>query len=62
MNYTEMTDEALALMSDDLDRARLLNGGATFSNHPSHNFTGIDGRCMDCDCRRFGRHAPYPCI
>lgn len=41
--------------------AAALNDGQTFSNHPSHDFTGIDGRCMNCDCRPFGRHAPRPC-
>jgi len=38
-----------------------LNGGRTFTNHPSHVFFGIDGRCDRCDCRPFGRHAPHPC-
>lgn len=72
MHYTELSDEALHVMSEDLHAARevtaqqeiasRLNNGAFYGNHPSHNFTGIDGRCMDCDCRPFGRHAPNPCI
>jgi hypothetical protein len=41
--------------------AAILNEGEIFPNHPSHSFTGIDGRCMDCDCRPRGRHAPNPC-
>jgi hypothetical protein len=41
--------------------AARLNDGATYANHPSHDFTGIDGRCMYCDCRPFGRHAPVAC-
>jgi len=41
--------------------AAALNNGATYANHPSHNFTGIDGRCMNCDCRPWGRHAPVQC-
>lgn len=41
--------------------AARLNDGATYTNHPSHAFYGIDGRCMNCDCRPFGRHAPEPC-
>lgn len=45
-----------------MDIAARLNDGAVFVNHPSHNFTGIDGRCMNCDCRPFGRHAPEPCF
>lgn len=30
-------------------------------NHPSHAFGGEDGRCMWCDARPYGRHAPYAC-
>jgi hypothetical protein len=41
--------------------AARLNDGEFFGNHPSHNFNGLDGRCADCDCRPFGRHAPHPC-
>lgn len=46
---------------DQLTIAARLNDGQTFTNHPSHDFNGIDGRCMWCDCRPFGRHAPHPC-
>lgn len=38
-----------------------LNAGRTYENHPSHSFTGEEGRCMYCDCRAYGRHAPNPC-
>lgn len=41
--------------------AATLNAGRIFANHDSHDFVGIDGRCMWCDCRAFGRHAPYVC-
>lgn len=43
-----------------VDVALRLNG-TLHANHPSHDFTGIDGRCYNCDCRPFGRHAPHPC-
>lgn len=46
---------------DQLTIAARLNDGQTFTNHPSHDFNGIDGRCMWCDCRPFGRHAPHLC-
>ena len=66
MNFSEMTDEALHALSLEIEAqeatAARLNNGMTFANHPTHSFTGIDGRCMDCDCRPFGRHAPHPCI
>lgn len=29
--------------------------------HPSHVFTGIDGRCYFCDVRPFSRWASQPC-
>ncbi len=29
------------------------------ANRATHYF--IDGRCMDCDCRPYGRIAPWPC-
>jgi hypothetical protein len=29
------------------------------ANYRSHWF--VDGRCMDCDCRPFGRVASWPC-
>lgn len=29
--------------------------------HPTHDFSGIDGRCMWCDCRPYGIHAPHRC-
>lgn len=44
-----------------LNIAARLNDGQTFTNHPTHDFTGFDGRCMWCDSRPFGRHAPNPC-
>lgn len=44
-----------------LDIAARLNDGMTYSNHPTHRFYGIDGRCDGCDCRPWGRHAPEPC-
>lgn len=64
MNINEMTDEALHALSLEIEAKEIasrLNDGMFFTNHPSHMFTGIDGRCMDCDCRPFGRHAPHPC-
>lgn len=48
-------------VEDQIEVARRLNDGAFFANHPSHDFTGIDGRCFHCDSRPFGRHAPHPC-
>lgn len=48
-------------ITDALDIAARLNDGMIYSAHPSHSFTGIDGRCMDCDCRPFGRWSPLPC-
>ena len=59
MHYTEMTDEALALMSADLDAAREAEQGE--ANYRSHTFGGIDGRCWDCDTRPHAGHR-YPCI
>jgi hypothetical protein len=44
-----------------LNIAATLNDGATYANHPSHSFDWEYGRCMVCDCRPFGRHAPHPC-
>lgn len=65
MNYYEMSDEALALHDREVTAQRevaaRLNDGDTFTNHPTHGFYGIDGRCIDCDCRPYGRHAPLPC-
>lgn len=29
------------------------------ANYASHWF--VDGRCLDCDCRPFGRVASWPC-
>lgn len=29
------------------------------ANRRTHYF--VDGRCMDCDCRPFGRVAEWPC-
>lgn len=46
---------------DAIAVATTLNDGVFYTNHPSHDFTGIDGRCYNCDCRPFGRHAPNPC-
>ena len=31
------------------------------ANRRSHYFDPMSGRCMDCDCRPFGRVADYPC-
>lgn len=31
------------------------------ANRDSHDFTGIDGRCMDCDSRPSYTAASYPC-
>lgn len=66
MNFNEMTDEALHALSIEIEErhatAARLNEGIAYTNHPSHKFYGIDGRCMDCDCRPYGRHAPQPCI
>lgn len=66
MTYTELTDEALALMSRDLDTERevaaRVTGGVLFVSDPSHTFGGIDGRCWDCDARPWGRAASGPCI
>ena len=45
MDIVGMTDEALHVMSRDLDKRRAEDAYA------SHTFTGIDGRCMDCDIR-----------
>lgn len=65
MHYTEMTDEALALMSRDLDAERevamRLTGGTIHANDRSHMFGGIDGRCFNCDARPFGRAGSLPC-
>jgi len=48
-------------MDNALAIAAVLNDGKVFTNHPSHDFTGIDGRCFWCDCRPYGRWAPHPC-
>lgn len=65
MDINEMTDEALALVSRDLDAERAvaerLTGGVLFASDVSHHFGGIDGRCWDCDARPFGRAASVPC-
>lgn len=45
MNFHEMTDEALAVMSADLDAA------GVHEAPKEHSFFGIDGRCFDCDIR-----------
>lgn len=60
MNFHEMTDEALAVMSADLDASGVHAPVAT-GPHPSHIFGGIDGRCFDCDCRPSYRAAEQPC-
>lgn len=58
MHFTEMTDEALALMSADLDAAGVHEPAPA---PKPHSFGGIDGRCWDCDVRpSSGRK--YPCI
>lgn len=54
MNINEMTDEAIALMSADLDATR------ADANYASHTFGGIDRRCWDCDTRPHAGHR-YPC-
>lgn len=46
---------------EQIEIAARLNDGQTFGNNESHRFTGIDGRCMHCDCRPYGRHASSPC-
>jgi hypothetical protein len=48
-------------VTNALSVAGRLNGGDIFQNHPSHHFIGFDSRCLYCDCRPFGRHAPKPC-
>lgn len=45
----------------DVETTLRVTGGLLYTNHPSHVFLGIDGRCDRCDCRPFGRHAPHPC-
>lgn len=57
MNINEMTDEALHALSLDVEAA------ARRANFNSHQFTGIDGRCMGCDARptyRCATEAPCP--
>lgn len=44
-----------------IDVALRLTGGTLHARHPSHDFTGFDGRCFWCDCRPGGIHSPNPC-
>lgn len=46
-----MTVNAPAKFAGSVDEAMV--------NYGSHYF--VDGRCMDCDCRPFGRVASWPC-